>query len=106
MTKTTLSNPARATIAVGRMVFLRICLLDDVFIFALKRPLASPSQQIKYPTSPDVNRSLLTAMAEDVGFLAPCFFEGVSQDGQAVEGTAGVNPLCDPDDCAVIPDQP
>src|SRR5205814_5840399 len=66
----------------------------------------TPGQQIHDPAAPGVDRSLLAAVAEDVGVLAPGVFEGVGQNREAVEGPVGVDTSCDLDHDALVPRHP
>jgi hypothetical protein len=45
-------------------------------------------------------------MTENVGILAPGLFQGVGQDGEAVESSVVINGLGQFDDRAVVPGQP
>src|SRR5262245_38032372 len=62
-------------------------------------------KQIDYPTSPNVRPRLMT-VGQDVGVVAPCFFQGVGQNRQAVQGPVIVAPLSQTGHRAIVPAQP
>ena len=62
-------------------------------------------KQIDYPTSPNV-RPRMTTVGQDVGVVAPYFFQGVGQDRQAMEGPVVVTPLSQTGHRAIVPAQP
>src|SRR5262245_16121858 len=62
-------------------------------------------KKVYNPASTDVI-PWLAAVTEDVGVGATCFLQGISQDGQAIEGSLIVNGLGKSWDGATVPRQP
>jgi hypothetical protein len=66
------------------------------------RGLCFAEQQIHDPAAADM-LARLPAVVQDVGIIAAGVFEGVGEDGQAVEGAVIVDALCQSDGVSCSP---
>ena len=61
-----------------------------------------PQHQIHHPAATHM-RAVAAAVGEDLGIGAAGFFEGIGEDGEAVEGAVGVDALGDLGDGGLVP---